>query len=202
MQLLWQPIEAPTAEAAALALAPLFVLHGAPLVLKCDNGSPFGAPAVGDLLAKHTVAVLKAWLREPPRGDGQVLFPNARGTRLSADGVHYWDVHGQRYLDALSGIYVASVGHNNRRVIEAVRQQYDVLHFSPPMHGTNPVAVRLAAGRPHAPGERRPQEDRGRYVDLRLAWEAGRRFETDEPPPEEEGDVRQLVHPVDLYAVD
>jgi site-specific recombinase XerD len=40
-------------------------------------------------LAKPTVAVLKAWLREPPRGDGQVLFPNARGTRLSPDGVHY-----------------------------------------------------------------------------------------------------------------
>ncbi len=40
-------------------------------------------------LAKPTVAVLKTWLHEPPRGDGQVLFPNARGTRLSADGVHY-----------------------------------------------------------------------------------------------------------------
>jgi len=40
-------------------------------------------------LAKPTIAVLKAWLREPPRGDGRVLFPNARGTRLSPDGVHY-----------------------------------------------------------------------------------------------------------------
>jgi site-specific recombinase XerD len=40
-------------------------------------------------LAKPAVAVLKAWLREPQRGDGQVLFPNARGSRLSADGVHY-----------------------------------------------------------------------------------------------------------------
>ena len=40
-------------------------------------------------LAKPTVAVLKAWVREPPRGDGQILFPNARGTRLSPDGVHY-----------------------------------------------------------------------------------------------------------------
>jgi site-specific recombinase XerD len=40
-------------------------------------------------LAKPTVAVLKTWLREPPRRDGQVLFPNARGTRLSPDGVHY-----------------------------------------------------------------------------------------------------------------
>src|SRR3954465_8312652 len=61
-----------------------------------------------------------------------------------ADGVHYWDVHGQRDPHALSGIYVPSRGHNNRRVIEAVRRQLDVLHFSPPMHGTNPVAVRLA----------------------------------------------------------
>src|SRR3954470_15739237 len=61
-----------------------------------------------------------------------------------ADGVHYWDVNGKRYLDALSGIYVVSVGHNNRRVIEAIRAQLDVLHFSPAMHGTNPLAVQLA----------------------------------------------------------
>jgi adenosylmethionine-8-amino-7-oxononanoate aminotransferase len=61
-----------------------------------------------------------------------------------ADGVHYWDVNGKRYLDALSGIYVVSVGHNNRRVIDALRRQLDTLHFSPPMHGTNPVAVQLA----------------------------------------------------------
>lgn len=40
-------------------------------------------------LAKPTVAVLKTWLREPPRGDGQILFPNLRGTPLSPDAVHY-----------------------------------------------------------------------------------------------------------------
>jgi adenosylmethionine-8-amino-7-oxononanoate aminotransferase len=62
-----------------------------------------------------------------------------------ADGVHYWDVQGKRYLDALSGIYVVSVGHNNRRVIDAIHRQLDTLHFSPPIHGTNPVAVQLAA---------------------------------------------------------
>jgi len=61
-----------------------------------------------------------------------------------ADGVCYWDVTGKRYLDALSGIYVVSVGHNNRRVIEAIHKQLDTLHFSPSMHGTNPVAVQLA----------------------------------------------------------
>src|SRR6516165_1693384 len=61
-----------------------------------------------------------------------------------AAGVFYWDVSGKRYLDALSGIYVVSVGHNNRRVIDAVRAQLDTLCFSPPMHGTNPLAVQLA----------------------------------------------------------
>ncbi len=40
-------------------------------------------------LAKPTIAVLKAWLREAPRGDEQVLFPTTRGTRLSADAVEY-----------------------------------------------------------------------------------------------------------------
>jgi adenosylmethionine-8-amino-7-oxononanoate aminotransferase len=61
-----------------------------------------------------------------------------------ADDVYYWDVSGKRYLDGISGIYVASVGHNNRRVIDAIRRQLDVLTFSPPMHGTNPLAVQLA----------------------------------------------------------
>jgi site-specific recombinase XerD len=40
-------------------------------------------------IARSTLAVLKAWVREPPRGDGQVLFPNAHGKRLSVHGVQY-----------------------------------------------------------------------------------------------------------------
>jgi site-specific recombinase XerD len=40
-------------------------------------------------LAQSTLAVLKAWLREPRRGDGDVLFPSAQGKRLSVHGVQY-----------------------------------------------------------------------------------------------------------------
>lgn len=40
-------------------------------------------------LAKSTRAVLIAWLREPPRGTRGVVFPSARGHRLSVHGVQY-----------------------------------------------------------------------------------------------------------------
>jgi len=40
-------------------------------------------------IAKSTRAVLQAWLREPPRGAGDVLFPSAKGNRLSVHGVQY-----------------------------------------------------------------------------------------------------------------
>ena len=40
-------------------------------------------------IAKSTLAVLKTWLREPQRGDDNVLFPSARGRRLTVHGVQY-----------------------------------------------------------------------------------------------------------------
>ena len=40
-------------------------------------------------LTKQTAAVLQAWLNEPALGEGQILFPNRRGGRLSTDGVQY-----------------------------------------------------------------------------------------------------------------
>jgi site-specific recombinase XerD len=40
-------------------------------------------------LAKPTVSVLKAWLRESQTGSQQTVFPNARGERLTVHGVQY-----------------------------------------------------------------------------------------------------------------
>ena len=71
MQLLWQPVEAATGEAAAACLAGLFARYGPPLVLKCDNGRAFTGGVVQDLLAAHGVACL---LSPPywPRYNGSV----------------------------------------------------------------------------------------------------------------------------------
>jgi transposase InsO family protein len=62
-QLLWQPLREATAAAAAEALAGLLAVLGPPLVLKSDNGSAFGAPAIASLL--HNFGVLS--LFSPPR---------------------------------------------------------------------------------------------------------------------------------------
>lgn len=40
-------------------------------------------------LAKATRKVLDKWIREPPRGTQDILFPSAKGNRLGVDGVQY-----------------------------------------------------------------------------------------------------------------
>src|SRR5574340_49068 len=101
------------------------------------------APPLPDLITEAQTAE-ETFLRHIFVRDQMAEWSKNPLIMARADGVHYWDVSGKRYLDGLSGIYVASVGHNNRRVIDAIRKQLDVLSFSPPMHGTNPLAVQFA----------------------------------------------------------
>jgi transposase InsO family protein len=54
-QLLWLPLREATAAQAVEALASLFIIHGAPLVLKSDNGKAFGAAEVQQLLQEFGV---------------------------------------------------------------------------------------------------------------------------------------------------
>jgi adenosylmethionine-8-amino-7-oxononanoate aminotransferase len=101
------------------------------------------ASAVPDLIAVGQTTE-EAFLKQIFVRDQMAEWSKKPLVMARADGVYYYDLRGKRYLDAISGIYVASVGHNNRRVIEAIKDQLDVLAFSPPMHGTNPLAVQLA----------------------------------------------------------
>jgi hypothetical protein len=57
-QLLGQPLAAANSEATAEPLAMLFARHGAPLVLKHDNGGAFTAPPIAVLLAASDVTPL------------------------------------------------------------------------------------------------------------------------------------------------
>jgi transposase InsO family protein len=58
MQLLWLPVAEATAATATAALLSLFLLYGAPLVLKLDHGSPFVAQAMQELLSRWQVVPL------------------------------------------------------------------------------------------------------------------------------------------------
>jgi len=62
-QLLWLPVRSPSAEETILALSSLFAQHGAPLVLKTDNGSAFIADATKELISPFGVNLLFS----PPR---------------------------------------------------------------------------------------------------------------------------------------
>lgn len=62
-QLLWRPLAAPTAALALCELQALFAIHGAPLVLKSDNGSAFIADPLRAALHADGVKILFS----PPR---------------------------------------------------------------------------------------------------------------------------------------
>lgn len=50
---------------------------------------------------------------------------------VKGDGIYLWDESGKRYMDALSGIAVTSLGHNYPAVTEAIQQQAgELIHTS------------------------------------------------------------------------
>jgi len=65
-QLAWLPVEALTAEAVVQTLSFLFACHGAPLVLKCDNGSAFIAERTKVFLEEMGVMALFSPPHYPP----------------------------------------------------------------------------------------------------------------------------------------
>jgi adenosylmethionine-8-amino-7-oxononanoate aminotransferase len=58
-----------------------------------------------------------------------------------AEGVYYWDMEGRRYFDAIGGIFVATLGHGNPRVLDAMRRQMDRMTFAPPLHGIADITL-------------------------------------------------------------
>jgi transposase InsO family protein len=58
LQLLWLPVAEATAATSVAALLSLFLFYGAPLVLKLDNGPPFAAQPMQELLTQWQVVPL------------------------------------------------------------------------------------------------------------------------------------------------
>src|SRR5262245_49606305 len=60
------------------------------------------------------------------------------------DGIYCYDIDGKRYIEGVSGIYVTNIGHGDRRVIDAIRKQQDLISFAGPLHSVSDTAVRFA----------------------------------------------------------
>lgn len=60
-----------------------------------------------------------------------------------ADGVYQWDIEGKRYIDFCAGLLCVNIGHSNRHVLGAMKEQMDKLCYVGSMFGTEPRA-RLA----------------------------------------------------------
>ena len=54
-----------------------------------------------------------------------------------ADGVYFWDTDGKRYIDFNSQLMNVNIGHNNRKVIQAIKDQADRLVYTSPFHATD-----------------------------------------------------------------
>ncbi len=55
-----------------------------------------------------------------------------------AEGVYFWDTDGKRYLDFNSQLMNVNIGHGNRTVIDAIKQQAETLPYMYPGFATDP----------------------------------------------------------------
>jgi predicted acetylornithine/succinylornithine family transaminase len=92
--------------------------------------------ALADLQALEREALMPTYVRNP------VEFVRGEGTRL-------WDEEGNEYLDFLTGISVAQLGHCHPRVVDAIREQTGRLMHVGNLFYTEPgmrLAKRLSDG--------------------------------------------------------
>ena len=61
-----------------------------------------------------------------------------------AEDIYLYDDHGKQYIDGIAGVFVASVGHSNPRILQAISKQMQRLTFAPPLHSTTQCATDLA----------------------------------------------------------
>lgn len=61
-----------------------------------------------------------------------------------AEGIYIWDQDGRRIIDGSSGAMVVNIGHGNRNVLDAMKEQMDRVTFAYRLHFENEPAEDLA----------------------------------------------------------
>ena len=60
-----------------------------------------------------------------------------------AEGIYFWDDDGKKYYDMSSQLVNLNIGHNNKKVIEAIKKQADKLAYISPAYAID-VRSKLA----------------------------------------------------------
>ena len=100
---------------------------------------PVGTPLAGE--AEFDDAATSNVLYRTLRPDAANRYPIVS----RAEGVYLWDRAGNRYLDAIGGAMVVTIGHGVRSILEAIREQFDLVSFAYSGMFANEPAIRLAA---------------------------------------------------------
>lgn len=140
-QLAWLPVPAPTADQAVAGLEALFRAHGAPLVLKSDNGSPFTAERTVALLAAYDVVPLLS----PP------YTPRYNGACEAGIGSLKTRTHHRAALEGRPGLW-------SSEDVEAARRMADEEHYPRRLRGLT-AAEAWQARTPPTEDERRRFRD-------------------------------------------
>jgi adenosylmethionine-8-amino-7-oxononanoate aminotransferase len=75
-------------------------------------------------------------------------------TIVRGDGAYIYDIHGKRYLDGLSGLFVVQAGHGRRELAAAAQKQAVELAYFPLWSYAHPQGIELAARlADYAPGD-------------------------------------------------
>jgi len=125
--LLWRPVEADNAEVVIRELTPLFMSHGAPWIMKTDNGPAF----IADTLARFLGRWQTVSLFSPP------YTPTYNGSIEAAIGS----------LKTRSERRAAELGHPGQwtsGVVEAARQEANATARPRRLHGATPDDVWFA----------------------------------------------------------
>ena len=76
----------------------------------------------------HETYVMQSWSKS-----GVPTVPVER-----ADGIYFWDYDGKKYADMSSLLVCSNLGHNNRNIVEAIKEQAEKMCFMAPAYATEP----------------------------------------------------------------
>jgi len=88
-----------------------------------SSKSPTSQQIVADC-NKHTI-----WSWQAQRAANPIAV-------AKADGIYFWDFEGKRYTDLNSQLMCVNIGHQNQRVLQAIKDQADELVFAGPAMAT------------------------------------------------------------------